>query len=218
MSRRRFLILGGSTSSLVLLAACQQQARPRQRPLRPRPKRRWLSVRARRSARQWRVLGDVGPGSRPGSGGDCRRRRRGPPRRPLPSPAPKGKFVEAWHTSLSPAWCDPQENPPQITPYNFQLSDARRAGQAHAGQDLRAEPGRVVRGRAGLQVGDVQAPPEHQVPRRLAGHARGREVHLRELPRAPARRSSRTKTGADRRCRTTGRSSSSSRSRSSTSS
>ena len=35
---------------------------------------------------------------------------------------PKGKFTEAWNTTLSPAWNDPQENPPQITPYNFQLA------------------------------------------------------------------------------------------------
>ena len=34
-------------------------------------------------------------------------------------PAPKGTFNYAWHTTISPAWLDPQENPPQITPYNF---------------------------------------------------------------------------------------------------
>jgi peptide/nickel transport system substrate-binding protein len=32
---------------------------------------------------------------------------------------PKGQIVYAWHTTISPAWLDPQENPPQITPYNF---------------------------------------------------------------------------------------------------
>src|SRR6185369_13212529 len=31
----------------------------------------------------------------------------------------KGKLTYAWHTTISPAWLDPQENPPQITPYNF---------------------------------------------------------------------------------------------------
>jgi peptide/nickel transport system substrate-binding protein len=31
----------------------------------------------------------------------------------------KGKVTYAWHTTISPAWLDPQENPPQITPYNF---------------------------------------------------------------------------------------------------
>jgi peptide/nickel transport system substrate-binding protein len=34
-------------------------------------------------------------------------------------PQPKGQFNYIWHTTISPAWFDPQENPPQITPYNF---------------------------------------------------------------------------------------------------
>jgi peptide/nickel transport system substrate-binding protein len=34
-------------------------------------------------------------------------------------PEPKGTLNYAWHTTISPAWFDPQENPPQITPYNF---------------------------------------------------------------------------------------------------
>ena len=33
--------------------------------------------------------------------------------------APKGKFSYAFHTAIPPAWLDPQENPPQVTPYNF---------------------------------------------------------------------------------------------------
>lgn len=41
-----------------------------------------------------------------------------------PTPAgakvvPKGKLVLAWHTGISSAWLDPQENPAMITPYNF---------------------------------------------------------------------------------------------------
>ena len=32
---------------------------------------------------------------------------------------PKGRFNYVWHTTISPAWFDPQEYPPQITPYNF---------------------------------------------------------------------------------------------------
>jgi peptide/nickel transport system substrate-binding protein len=31
-------------------------------------------------------------------------------------------MVQAWNTSLSNAWTDPQENPPQVTPYNFQYA------------------------------------------------------------------------------------------------
>jgi peptide/nickel transport system substrate-binding protein len=34
-------------------------------------------------------------------------------------PEPKGQFNYVWHTTISPAWLDPQEYPPQITPYNF---------------------------------------------------------------------------------------------------
>jgi peptide/nickel transport system substrate-binding protein len=34
-------------------------------------------------------------------------------------PEPKGTVNYAWHTTISPAWLDPQENPPQVTPYNF---------------------------------------------------------------------------------------------------
>src|SRR5712691_4355518 len=37
-------------------------------------------------------------------------------------PEPKGKLTYGWHTTISPAWLDPQENPPQITPYNFQYA------------------------------------------------------------------------------------------------
>ena len=32
---------------------------------------------------------------------------------------PTGRFVYAWHTTISPAWLDPQENPPQVTPYHW---------------------------------------------------------------------------------------------------
>lgn len=33
--------------------------------------------------------------------------------------APKGKLTLAWHTGISAAWLDPQENPAMVTPYNF---------------------------------------------------------------------------------------------------
>jgi peptide/nickel transport system substrate-binding protein len=33
--------------------------------------------------------------------------------------APKGKFTEAYNATIPPAWLDPQENPPQVTPYHF---------------------------------------------------------------------------------------------------
>ena len=44
---------------------------------------------------------------------------------PAASPArvePKGRVLYAFHTSLSPAWLDPQENPAVITPYVFQYA------------------------------------------------------------------------------------------------
>jgi peptide/nickel transport system substrate-binding protein len=34
-------------------------------------------------------------------------------------PEPKGKFVEGFNATIPPAWLDPQENPSQATPYNF---------------------------------------------------------------------------------------------------
>src|SRR3981189_2875536 len=44
----------------------------------------------------------------------------GPTAAPAPGkPQPTGQFNYAGHTTISPAWFDPQENPPQITPYNF---------------------------------------------------------------------------------------------------
>jgi len=38
---------------------------------------------------------------------------------PAAQGAPKGKLTYAFHTSIPPSWLDPQENPPQVTPYNF---------------------------------------------------------------------------------------------------
>ncbi|MBI3966437.1 MAG: ABC transporter substrate-binding protein [Chloroflexi bacterium] len=32
---------------------------------------------------------------------------------------PKGRAIYLWHTTISPAWLDPQENPAQVTPYNY---------------------------------------------------------------------------------------------------
>jgi peptide/nickel transport system substrate-binding protein len=37
-------------------------------------------------------------------------------------PGPAGRLVYGWHTTIVPAWLDPLENPPQITPYNFQYA------------------------------------------------------------------------------------------------
>ncbi|MBI3966570.1 MAG: ABC transporter substrate-binding protein [Chloroflexi bacterium] len=39
--------------------------------------------------------------------------------KPATKVEPKGELVYAWHTTITPAWLDPQEAPPQVTPYNF---------------------------------------------------------------------------------------------------
>ena len=99
MSRRGFLILAGSTSSLVLLAACQGAGPPP-----PLPTQEPAVARTRVP-----ISGDQPTPVVQGAPAAAQ-------------PGPKGKFIEAWNSSISPAWLDPQENPPQITPYNFQLA------------------------------------------------------------------------------------------------
>jgi peptide/nickel transport system substrate-binding protein len=124
MSRRQFLILGGSTTSLVLLAACQQPAAPQAPPATQEPfvarTREAISTPQTASAAAATpaapVAAQPAPAVQPAA-------TVAPTAAPAAvQPGPKGKFVEAWNTTLSPAWWDPQENPPQITPYNFQLA------------------------------------------------------------------------------------------------
>ena len=95
LSRRGFLILAGSASSLAVLSACQSG------PAAPSPTLAPLAPRTLAPLAQ-------------------------PQATPAPTaaaavvrPEPKGKFSYAWHGSISPAWLDPQENPPQVTPYNY---------------------------------------------------------------------------------------------------
>jgi peptide/nickel transport system substrate-binding protein len=102
------LIFAGSTSSLVLLAACQggaAPAGPTQEPFVART-RVPLSVPQSTAAPAAAPAAPVAPATAPAVG----------------KPEPKGKFSEAWQSTMPPAWWDPQENPPQITPYNFQLA------------------------------------------------------------------------------------------------
>jgi peptide/nickel transport system substrate-binding protein len=138
MSRRRFLILGGSTSSLLLLAACQRNMAPSapaastQEPVIARTREAISTPQAASvptvAAQPTTVA--AAPAIQPPVQAAATAV---PAAQPAPVTAPtvapavaqpgaKGKFVEAWNTSLSPAWNDPQENPPQITPYNFQLA------------------------------------------------------------------------------------------------
>ena len=101
VSRRRFLIFAGSTSSLVLLAACQGGA-----PQPPPASTQEPVVARTREPINVAQPTPVVQQAAPAAG----------------KPQPQGKFTEAWNTTISPAWLDPQENPPQITPYNFQLA------------------------------------------------------------------------------------------------
>src|SRR5439155_27080907 len=89
ISRRRFLMMAGGTSSLVLLAACSGTSAPAGPPA---PTQEPLAARTQAPI----VLAQ---------------------NTPVPAAAPavgraeaKGKFSEAWNTTLSPAWLDPQEN------------------------------------------------------------------------------------------------------------
>ena len=103
LSRRSFLMLAGGTSSLVLLAACSGGAPP--------------TPAAPGAVTQVPVnVPQTIPTSVPATAAVQ------PAATAAPTVAraePKGQVVYAWHTTISPAWLDPQENPPQVTPYNF---------------------------------------------------------------------------------------------------
>jgi peptide/nickel transport system substrate-binding protein len=123
LSRRRFLILGGSSSSILLLAACQRTDAP---PAPPAATQEPVAVRTREAIATSAPVAAAQPTSAPAAqpaATAAPAAQAAPTTAPVAvQPGPKGKFIEAWNTSLSPAWNDPQENPPQITPYNFQLA------------------------------------------------------------------------------------------------
>jgi peptide/nickel transport system substrate-binding protein len=110
VTRRTFLMLAGGTSSLVLLAACQQAPSAPQPPAAPAPT---LAPRI------------VATSSAPGPAAPTVAAVKAEPTQAAQAPpaagqsAPKGRFAYAFHTAIPPAWLDPQENPPQVTPYNF---------------------------------------------------------------------------------------------------
>jgi peptide/nickel transport system substrate-binding protein len=104
MSRRRFLALAGSTGSLMLLAACQGAA-----PQAP-PAETQAPLAARTMAPVTQPQGTAAPAAGQ------------PAATAAPAagrPVPKGTYTEGFNASIPPAWLDPQENPPQITPYHF---------------------------------------------------------------------------------------------------
>jgi len=128
MSRRRFLILGGSSSSLVLLAACQRGIAPpapaasTQQPLVARTRE---AIETPQTVSNQSAAQPTSASAAPVPAATTAPVAAKPAATVAPAvtqTGPKGTFTEAWNTSLSPAWWDPQENPPQITPYNFQIA------------------------------------------------------------------------------------------------
>ena len=115
LSRRAFLLLSGGSSTLLLLAACRAPGAPDAPPAANAP-----STLAPRT---------IVPGNTPAP---AAAQATAAPAAAVPTPAaagqaapatgqspPKGKFTYAAHVTITPAWLDPQENPPQVTPYNF---------------------------------------------------------------------------------------------------
>ena len=105
LSRRVFLsYLAASGAGLGLVAACGP-ATPQTAPAAPPAPTAAQKLNEPQSISTGVPLssGTVAPTTAPATG----------------QPQPKGQFNYVWHTTISPAWLDPQENPPQITPYNF---------------------------------------------------------------------------------------------------
>ena len=119
VSRRRFLMLSGSTSTLVLLAACQRSGAPpapaaTQEPAVARTREAISTPQTAAAPATSAPAAAAQPAAAPAAAATTAPA--------AAQPGPKGKFIEGWQSGLTPAWNDPQENPPQITPYNFQLA------------------------------------------------------------------------------------------------
>jgi peptide/nickel transport system substrate-binding protein len=104
ISRRSFLTFAGSASGLMVLAACRSpllEAPPVETsaPLAVRTLAPVVEPRDTRAPTAAAPAATVGPATSRGE--------------------PRGRFVEAWNTAISPAWLDPQENPPRSDPYHF---------------------------------------------------------------------------------------------------
>jgi peptide/nickel transport system substrate-binding protein len=98
ISRRSFLALAASSAGISLVAAC------RNTPAEAGPTSPPLAIRTLAPLTEPKIT--PVPAAQTVAPAAAR-------------PEPKGKFSYAWHGSISPAWLDPQENPPQVTPYNF---------------------------------------------------------------------------------------------------
>src|SRR5437773_10400651 len=109
MTRRGFLRLAGATAALMLLAACRGAAASEA------PGAEKVAPLAGSATMPPVVVPQAAPAAA------------SPQAAPTAAPVvaraePKGKFVQGWNTTIAPAWLDPQENPPQVTPYSFQYA------------------------------------------------------------------------------------------------
>src|SRR4051812_9585579 len=92
---------------------------------------------------------------------------------------PKGKMTLAWHTNIASRWLDPQQHDGTATPDNFLFAnqDALIKNFREKRYDQPALA-REVRFRRGRQERDRPAARRAQISRRLAGHARRRQMEL----------------------------------------
>jgi len=114
MSRRTFLSLASGSSVVMLLAACRAPGAPEAPPTANAP----TPITPRTLATQ----APVAPAAavKPESTAAPAAAKPEPTAAPAIAQAgPKGKFTYGFNTTIPPAWLDPQENPPQVTPYNF---------------------------------------------------------------------------------------------------
>jgi peptide/nickel transport system substrate-binding protein len=116
ISRRGLLLLAGRAGSLLLLSACGGSAPPAV------PEATQAPIAPRTLAPIVQPQNTAVPAGAPPAAPTVAAK---PQATAAPAAAPlgaKGKFSYAFHTSISPSWLDPQENPPQVTPYNFQYA------------------------------------------------------------------------------------------------
>src|SRR5436309_6777766 len=96
-----------------------------------------------------------------------------------PTVVPKGKMTLAWHTNIASRWLDPQQHDGTATPDNFLF--ANQDALIKNFRDKRYDQpalAREVRFRRGRQERDRPAARRAQISRRLAGHARRRQMEV----------------------------------------
>ena len=182
VTRRTFLMLAGGTSSLVLLAACRQPGAP-EAPSSANTPRRWCAHGGDQQ-RPWpRGANGGGREARAHAGVGAR-----PPRRRWRRARRRGSSPTlSTPRSRRPGWI-PQENPPQVTPYNFSYTLHDALVKPMPGKDFVPSLAESYEVAPDFKSATFKLRTGHQVPRRHAGHARGRQVHLRAVPGRQRRR------------------------------